>query len=89
LASDVAFQHYREILFNDVLIAADAVATVMHFVQQNSTADFEEELEYLDNEIKVAIKNESIIPEELQGAMKGVNVAKKINSILTLGVRPL
>jgi hypothetical protein len=33
LASDVAFQHYREILFNDVLLTADAVATVMHFVQ--------------------------------------------------------
>jgi hypothetical protein len=72
-----------------VLLTADAVATVMHFIQQNSTADFDEELEYLDNEIKVAIKNESLVPEELQGVMKGVNVAKKINSILTLGIRPM
>jgi hypothetical protein len=46
-------------------LTADAVATVMHFIQQNSTADFDEELEYLDNEIKVAIKNESLVPEEL------------------------
>ena len=61
----------------------------MHFIQQNTTADFDEELEYLDNEIKVAIKNESLVPEELQGVMKGVNVAKKINSILTLGLRPM
>lgn len=89
LASDVAFQFHREKLFNDVLLTADAVATVMHFIQQNSTADFDEELEYLDNEIKVAIKNESLVPEELQGVMKGVNVAKKINSILTLGLRPM
>jgi hypothetical protein len=70
-------------------LTADAVATVMHFIQQNSTADFDEELEYLDNEIKVAIKNESLVPEELQGVMKGVNVAKKINSMLTLGLRPM
>jgi hypothetical protein len=69
-------------------LTADAVATVMHFIQQNSTADFDEELEYLDNEIKVAIKNESLVPEELQGVMKGVNVAKKINSFLTLALRP-
>jgi len=65
------------------------MATVFHYLNETSDANFDAELENLDNEIKVIIKNETPIPKELHDVSKGIGVAKRINSLIVLGMRPL
>ena len=88
LAIDVAFQSKRKELFDKALTHAAAMATVFHYLNETSDANFDAELQNLQDEIKVIMKNESPISKELTDASKGIGVAKRINSLIVLGVRP-
>lgn len=89
LATDVAFQFKRKELFDNALLHAQAMATVFHYLNETSDANFVAELENLDNETKVILKNESPISKELKDVSRGIGAMKRINSLLLLGVRPL
>lgn len=89
LAIDVAFQSKRKELFDDALTHAAAMATVFHYLNETSDANFDAELGNLKDEIKVILKNESPISKELHDVSKGIGALKRINSIIALGVRPL
>lgn len=89
LAGDISFQFERKRLFDDALVHTNAMVTVMHYLQQTSDANFEEELENIDNQTKISLKNETVIPKELQDAAKGISLAKRLNSLIVLSIRPL
>lgn len=89
LAGDISFQFERKRLFDDALVHTNAMVTVMHYLQQTSDANFEEELENIDNQTKISLKNETVIPKELQDAAKGISIAKRLNSLIVLSIRPL
>lgn len=89
LAIDVAFQYKRKELFDEALTHAAAMATVFHYLNETSDANFDAELQNLDDERKVIIMNETPIPKELKDVSRGIGAMKRINSFITLGIRPL
>lgn len=89
LAGDVAFQFERKRLFDDCLTHTNAMATVMHYLQSTTDADFSEELDNIQDQHKVSLKNETPIPNELKDPAKAIGAMKKINSLIVLGVRPM
>lgn len=88
LAIDVAFQHKRKELFDECLTHAAAMATIFHYLNDTTDANFDAELQNLDDEANVMLKNKPIISEELQQVGKGIGLAKRITSLMVLGIRP-
>ena len=88
LAIDVAFQSKRKELFDECLTHAAAMATVFHYLNETSDANFDAELQNLDDETKVILKNESPISKELKDVSKGIGALKRLNSLIVLGCRP-
>lgn len=89
LAADMAYQAIRKRYFDEVLLHVEAVATVMHYYRASGGATFSEELDAIDKQINISIKDQTILPKEVQGAAKVMSVAKKLNSYLVLSLRPL
>ena len=89
LAADMAYQSIRKRYFDEVLLHVEAVATVMHYYRASGGATFAEELDAIDKQINISIKDKTILPKEVQGAAKAMSAAKKLNSYLVLSLRPL
>ena len=89
LAIDVAFQNCRKQYFDEVLTHASAMATVFHYLNETTDQNFDAQLENLDDESKVMLKNEVAFKPELHDAAKAIGVAKRLNSLIVLGMRPL
>ena len=89
LGIDVAFQYKRKEIFDECLTHAAAMATVFHYLGETSDANFDAELENMDDERKVILLNEPPIKKELADVSKSIGVMKRVNSLLVLAMRPL
>jgi len=67
----------------------ETVSTAMHFSAQTGGKDYAEELETLASQTGVSITNKPQINTEWQDTAKVVGVAKRLNSLVVLAVRPL
>lgn len=89
LALDMAYQTLRKTYFEEVLELTDSIATVLHYIQNTSDTDFTPEIQALDDQSNISIKNKSVIPEELNDATRALGIAKKFNAAIVLAARPL
>lgn len=89
LALDVAFQAIRKEHFDNALMLTETVTAMMQFQQQQSGADFENELETARTQSKINLTGESTISEETEKIAKPLGIIKQLNSFILLACRPM
>lgn len=89
LALDVAFNSIRKKHFDSALILTETVTAMMEFQQQETGANFSNEIEAAQTQAKISITNESTLSEEQEDIAKPLGIVRQLNSFILLACRPL
>lgn len=88
LGLDFVFAHTRERVMNDLLPIIHGAVTIVKMMGRYSGTDVSDVIKNLQNRVKITIFNEPIISKELMGVAHALQLPRKINSVLIIGMRP-
>lgn len=78
----------KEKILNDVLLRVNSCVVALKFYAKQSGEDITDTLEYIRDQVKTSVFDESLLSGEMLDAVKWVKVAQKITSNLTIPFRP-
>lgn len=89
IAHRVAFNKIRKNTFDLIMPTINAYMWWIKLIGAKQNIDVSKQLEYVTNQIKLAIFNEPIIGDEQATIAKGLSFARQISSVAMLAFRPV
>lgn len=87
LAMDVAFSALKRTIFTDTLSTIRYILWSWKKLSFQTGLDLNKVLQFLEDQIKITIFNESILDDEFEDLMKVNSVVRKVNSVIKLALR--